>query len=217
MHIPSGFLEPEVWLPLGAVSVASAAWAMKRTGEDGDERKTPVMGVMAAFIFAAQMVNFPVLGGTSGHLIGASLAVAVLGMWPAMVVMTAVIIMQAVLFQDGGIEALGANVFNLGVLGCLVSGPVLAVGRKFGGRAVYASLALAGWLSVVLASAACAVELALSGTSPLAVVLPVMTSVHAVIGAFEGLISVIALRFICAVNPAITVNNGGGRSCGALS
>ncbi len=203
MHIPSGFLEPQVWIPMGGIAAAGVGYAIKRTSEKLDERRTPVMGVLAAFIFAAQMVNFPVLGGTSGHLIGSALATAILGMWPAMVVMTSVVLMQALLFQDGGIEALGANIFNMSVLGCFLSGIVIGAGRKFGKKILYPAVVLAGWLSVTGAAVFCAIELALSGTSPLIVVLPAMTAVHAVIGIFEGVITVIALRFIYAVNPGL--------------
>jgi len=213
VHIPSGFLEPGVWAPMGVLAAAGAGYAIKKTGEELDERRTPVMGVMAAFIFAAQMVNFPVFGGTSGHLMGSALAVAVLGVWPATVAMTAVVLMQALLFQDGGIEALGANVFNMAVLGCLVSGGVLAIGRRFAGRLRHLPLAFAGWLSVVAAAVFCAIELALSGTSPLGVVLPAMFAVHAVIGVFEGLVSVVAFRFICSVNPRIAAVKGGVNRC----
>ncbi len=201
---------------MGAVSAAYAAYAIKKTGRELDERATPVMGVMAAFIFAAQMINFPVLGGTSGHLIGAALAVAVLGTWPAVVVMTAVVIMQALLFQDGGVEALGANVFNLAVLGCIISGPLLSVGRHFGRKGMFIALAFSGWLSVFASSAFCAVMLALSGTSPLGVVLPAMLTVHAVIGIFEGAISVIAFRFICTLRPSFAALNGKERVCDGL-
>jgi len=215
MHIPSGFLEPQVWIPMGGIAATGAGYAIKKTGEELDERRTPVMGVLAAFIFAAQMVNFPVLGGTSGHLMGSALAVAVLGMWPAMVVMTAVILMQALLFQDGGIEALGANIFNMGILGCLVSGAIIGAGRRFGMKVRYLLVACAGWTAVTGAAVCCSVELALSGTSPLVVVLPAMTAVHAVIGIFEGLISVAALRFICAVNPGLVAVSGGLGKCGS--
>lgn len=217
MHIPSGFLEPEVWIPMGAIAAGGVALAVKKTGEELDERRTPVMGVMAAFIFAAQMVNFPVLGGTSGHLMGAALAVAVVGMWPGIVIMTAVIIMQALLFQDGGIEALGANVFNMGILGCYISGPMIGLGRRFGVRTTYVLMAAAGWLSVVGAAVLCAVELALSGTSPLRVVLPAMTAVHAVIGIFEGVVTVLAFRFICSVKSDIVNTLSGAGSCGDSS
>jgi len=210
MHIPSGFLEPQVWIPMTGISAAGVGIALKKSGELIDERKTPVMGVMAAFIFAAQMVNFPVFGGTSGHLIGSALAVAILGMWPAMVVMTCVVLVQALLFQDGGLDALGANIFNMCILGCLISGVIIGRCRKISRKVFYLSVALASWLSVVGAAVFCALELSLSGTSPLKVVLPAMAAIHAVIGAFEGFITIIALRFIMAVNHGLLrIYNGG--------
>ncbi|MFC1693266.1 energy-coupling factor ABC transporter permease [Candidatus Latescibacterota bacterium] len=209
MHIPPGFLEPQVWVPMSGISAAGVGYALKKTGRELDERRTPVMGVLAAFIFAAQMVNFPVLGGTSGHVIGSALAVAILGMWPAMVVMTSVVIMQALLFQDGGLDALGANVFNMCILGCLISGIVIGAGRKLGTRAYYPSIALACWLSVLGAAVLCAVELAFSGTSPFAIVVPAMAAIHAVIGIFESVITVIALRFLTSVSPVLRcIRNG---------
>lgn len=208
------------------VSVAGVGYALKKIGDILSERKTPIMGVMAAFIFAAQMVNFPVLGGTSGHLLGAALAVAILGMWPAIITLTSVVLVQALLFQDGGLEALGANVFNMGIFSCLITGAVLGVGRKIGRRAFYPSVAFAAWLSVVGASFFCALELALSRTIPLKVILTTMLAVHAVIGVFEGLITIIALRFITAVHPGLIMHApplaenapaGGEQAAGPLS
>jgi len=196
MHIPSGFLEPQVWGSMTVISMAGTGLALKKSGELIEENKAPVMGVMAAFIFAAQMVNFPVLGGTSGHLLGSALAVAVLGMWPAMVVMTSVVIIQSLLFQDGGIEALGANIFNMSIISCLISGLIIDNCRKYNEKIFYFSVAFAAWLSVVVASILCALELSLSGTSPLKIVLPAMIVIHTVIGAFEGFITISALRFI---------------------
>ena len=201
MHIPPGFLKPEVWITMSGVSAAAVGYALKKSGDEIDDSQMPVMGVLASFIFAAQMVNFPVAGGTSGHLIGTALAVAILGVWPAMLVVTAVVLMQALLFQDGGLDALGANVFNMAVLGCLLSGAVIGIGRRFGQKVFYSSAAIAGWLAVTGSAVFCAVELALSGTSPLAVVLPAMTGLHALIGIFEGFITVAALRFILSVKP----------------
>jgi len=203
MHIPPGFLKPEVGISMGAVSAASVGYALKKSAGEIDDRRMPVMGVLAAFIFAAQMVNFPVAGGTSGHLIGSALAVALFGMWPAMVVMTAVIFMQALLFQDGGLDALGANVFNMGILGCLISGPVIGAGRWLGRHTYYPSIAFAAWLSVVASAVLCAVELALSETSPIRIVLPAMAAVHALIGIFEAIVTIVALRFIVSVKPDI--------------
>ena len=209
MHIPPGFLKPEVWISMGCVSAASVGYALKKSAEKIDDRRMPVMGVLAAFIFAAQMVNFPVAGGTSGHLIGSALAVAIFGMWPAMVVMTAVIFMQALLFQDGGLDALGANVFNMGILGCLISGSVIGAGHSLGRHTYYPSIALAAWLSVVAAAVLCAVELALSETSPFRIVLPAMAAVHALIGVFEAIVTIVALRFIISVKPDIVNGRGG--------
>ncbi len=200
MHIPSGFLQPQIWIPMSGVSVAGIGYALKKSGEKIDEQKVPLMGVMAAFIFAAQMVNFPVFGGTSGHLIGSALAVAIIGMWPSIVIMTSVILVQALLFQDGGLDSLGANIFNMAILGCFISGIIIGAGRKFGQRAFYLSVAFAGWLSVVCAATSCAIQLSLSGISPIQVVLPAMAAIHAVIGAFEGFITIVALRFIISIN-----------------
>lgn len=209
MHIPPGFLKPEVMISMGGISAVWVGYALKKSAEEIDDRRMPVMGVLAAFIFAAQMVNFPVAGGTSGHLIGSALAVAIFGMWPAMVVMTAVIFMQALLFQDGGLDALGANVFNMGILGCLISGPVIGAGRMLGRRAFYPSIALAAWLAVSGAALFCAVELALSGTSPVKIVLPAMAAVHALIGIFEAFVTIAALRLITSVKPdLVTIRSG---------
>lgn len=212
MHIPPGFLKPEVWIPMTGVSAAGVGYALKKVGAAVDERRTPVMGVMAAFIFAAQMVNFPVAGGTSGHLIGATLAAAIFGIWPSIVIMAAVLLVQGLLFQDGGLDALGANIFNMGIYGCMISSAIIAIGRKLGPRAFYPSVAFASWLTVLGASVLCAVQLGISQTAPLSVALPAMAGIHAIIGVFEGIITVFALRFIFAVNPDIRQLHAGAES-----
>jgi cobalt/nickel transport system permease protein len=196
MHIPPGFLKPQVWAPLAGVSAAGLGYAIRQTNRIIDDRRVPVMGVMAAFIFAAQMVNFPVLAGTSGHLLGATLATVILGVWPGIVVLTAVLFVQALLFQDGGLDALGANVCNMAIWGCIISGAVLAVSRRLGPSSYYPAVAVASWLAVIGASVLCALELAASGTSPLAIVGPAMVGIHSVIGVFEGIITIISVKFI---------------------
>jgi len=118
--------------------------------------------------------------------------------------MTSVIIIQALLFQDGGIDALGANVFNMCILGCLVSEAIIARFRNSGGTLFSVSVAFAAWCSVVAGAIACSVELAFSGTSPLVVVMPAMGIIHAVIGVFEGIITVVSMRFILALHPGLT-------------
>src|ERR1700752_1929352 len=113
MHIPDGFLSPPVWATLDVLSVPAAGWMARRAQRDTEDRKIPLMGVMGAFVFAAQMINFPIPLGTSGHLVGGALLTIVLGPAAASVVMTAILAVQALVFQDGGIMALGANVLNM--------------------------------------------------------------------------------------------------------
>jgi len=159
------------------------------------------MGVMAAFIFAAQMMNFPVAGGTSGHLLGGALAAILLGPWAAIIIMTTVVGVQALVFQDGGLAALGANVFNMGVITALLGYAVYApTSRLANGRPWLrqAGAFAAAWLTVQASAALTAFELAVSDTSPLTVVLPSMMGVHALIGIGEGLITVAALSLVGA-------------------
>jgi cobalt/nickel transport system permease protein len=192
MHIPDGFVSAPVAAAGWALSAGGLGYAVRRTGRELKEKQVPLMGVLAAFIFAGQMLNFPVMGGTSGHLIGAALATIMLGPWAAMLIMTSVVSIQAILFQDGGLLALGANILNMAVLASLTSHLVYTSLRllvKRGGWGRWASAFLAGWVSVVVTSILASVELALSGTSPLQVVLPVMVLVHIFIGLGEGLIT----------------------------
>jgi cobalt/nickel transport system permease protein len=159
------------------------------------------MGVLAAFIFAAQMLNFTVLGGTSGHLIGGALAAILLGPWAAILTMTTVVSIQALVFQDGGLLAMGANILNMAIIAPLVAYGVyrgvttLAGERRWG---LFVGGFAAAWLSVVVSAVATAVQLAFSSTSPLAIALPAMAGVHALIGIGEGLITVGALAFVAA-------------------
>ena len=159
------------------------------------------MGVAGAFIFAAQMVNFPVVGGTSGHLGGGLLAALLLGPWAGTLVMTAVLVVQALLFQDGGITALGANVLNLGAMPCLLGFLVFRLLRRLmpGTRGALISAFVTAWLMAVLGASLAAVQLAFSGTVPLRLVLPAMAGIHALIGIGEGLITGAALAFLLRV------------------
>ncbi len=131
MHIPDGFLSALVSVTLWIVSVIFIGYALRRVGRELGERQVPVMGVLAAAIFAGQMLNFAVTGGTSGHLLGAALATILVGPWGAMVVMTTVVSIQALIFQDGGLLALGANLFNMAVVGVAVSHFTVATARRF--------------------------------------------------------------------------------------
>ena len=121
MHIPDGFLSTQVSIFLWLVTILLVGYALQRVSADLGERQVPVMGVVAAAIFAGQMLNFAVAGGTSGHLIGAAIATMLLGPWAAMLVLTCVISIQALIFQDGGLLVLGANIFNMAILGVMVA------------------------------------------------------------------------------------------------
>lgn len=201
MHIPDGFLSTLVSIVLWVISAVSVGYALRRVGKDLGERQVPLMGVLAAAIFAGQMLNFSVTGGTSGHLLGAAIATILLGPWAAIIVMTTVVSVQALIFQDGGLLALGANLLNMAVIGVTVSYFVytslqkLARGKSWG---IFVGGALAAWLSIVVASLACALELSLSGTSPANISVPAMGGIHMLIGLGEAGITVGALTFIYA-------------------
>ena len=144
------------------------------------------------------------LGGTSGHFLGAALAAILLGPWLASLVMAVVLGMQAFVFADGGITALGANVFNMGVIGALGVGLLMKYAGKLlpRGRATFLAVCGAGaWLAVMLGATATAFELAISGTVPLATVLPTMLGVHALIGIGEAVITVAAVAAVLATRP----------------
>jgi len=164
------------------------------------------MGLSGAFIFAAQMFNFPVAAGTSGHLLGGVLAGFLLGPWAGSVVMATVIGIQALLFQDGGLLALGANIFNMGVIGTL-GGTLVARGiaATLGGtrRATLLGVGVAAWLSVMAAAGFTTLQLGLSGTTDISIGLPAMLGTHAPIGLGEALISVAAISFIAVSAPEI--------------
>jgi cobalt/nickel transport system permease protein len=203
MHAPDGFFS--VWLSLvgWVVVVGLIALAIRNTREQLGERQIPLMGIIAAAIFAGQMLNFTIPGGTSGHLLGGALAAIILGPWAAVLVMTAVIAIQALLFQDGGLLVMSLNIINMGVITSFVGYFVYQALKKVNqSKAVMLGSAfVAAWVSVVVTSAFAAVELALSGTSPLGVALPAMVGVHALIGVGEGLLTAFALGFILATRP----------------
>src|ERR1017187_4320841 len=119
MHIPDGFLSPPVWAAFDVLSVPAVGLMARGARRHMEDRKIPLLGVMGAFVFAAQMINFPVGLGTSGHLVGGTLLAITLGPAAAAIVMTAIVALQAFIFQDGGIVTLGANVINMAVIGVL--------------------------------------------------------------------------------------------------
>ena len=201
MHIPDGFLSVVVALVLWVISVIVIGFALKRVNTDLEDRQIPLMGILGAAVFAGQMLNFSVTGGTSGHLLGAAIATILLGPWPAMLVMTCVVGVQAVIFQDGGLLALGANLFNMAIVGVTVAYFVQRLIQKLAGNRPWVTVVsgfASGWLSIFIASLACGLELALSGTSPANLAIPAMAGIHALIGIGEGLITAGALAFVAS-------------------
>ncbi len=206
LHIPDGFLTPLVSLIGWVLAMVFIVLAIRRTRSQLGERQIPMMGILAAFIFAAQAINFPVAGGSSGHLVGGALAAVVMGPWTATLIMTAVIAVQGLVFQDGGLLVMGWNILNMGVFSAFTGYAAYqlllrASGNSRGGR--LAGVFAAGWISVEVGAVATALELSLSGTAPAALALPAMAVVHALIGVGEGLISLSAVSFILTARPEL--------------
>jgi cobalt/nickel transport system permease protein len=204
MHAADRFLSVPISILFWVITAVVIGIAVRRTNRNLDERSVPLMGVMAAFIFAAQMFNFQVAGGTSGHLLGGVLAAVLLGPWAATLVMACVIAVQALVFSDGGLVVMGANIFNMAIIGTLGG---FALYRLlcgvFGGedRGRIPAAAIAGWASVVAGAIAMSLELIVSGTSAAEVVLPTMIGIHVFIGVGEALVTAAALAFIAAARP----------------
>jgi cobalt/nickel transport system permease protein len=201
LHIPDGFLNLAISLIFWAATLMMVGLAISKTNRTLGEKQIPLMGVMAAFIFAAQMLNFPVAGGTSGHFLGGALAAIVLGPWAGILVMTAVVAVQGLLFQDGGLLVMGANIFNMGILTAAIGFGLyrMVVNQNKGTR--FAAAGVAAWVSTMAAALLTSLQLWLSGTSRLDIVVPAMLGVHALIGIGEGLITAAALAFIEQTRP----------------
>lgn len=215
LHIPDGFLSVVIALVFWAITAITVGLAISKTNKSLGEKQVPLMGIMAAFIFAAQMLNFPVLGGTSGHFLGGALAAIVLGPWAGILVMTAVIALQGLLFQDGGLLAMGANIFNMGLLTAMIG---YGLYRSVLNQNKTVRLAVAGtaaWLSTVASALTASLQLWLSGATQLQIVVPAMLGVHVLIGLGEAIITVAALAFILQTRPDLldsqAVADKGGR------
>lgn len=206
MHIPDGFIEPPVAVAAGVVAVAGIAVAIKRAPTELDERRAPLAGLTAAFVFAAQMLNFPVAAGTSGHLLGGLLAAVLVGPWTGVLCVSLVLLVQALVFADGGLSALGLNIINMGFVGALGGYAVFRGIRTIlpanRGTVVIAA-GVAGGLSVVMAAVAFWVEYAIGGSVDVSLraVFAAMVGTHTLIGIGEGLITAATVGAVMAVRP----------------
>jgi cobalt/nickel transport system permease protein len=201
MHIPDNFLSLMVSIIGWIVTAVTLRFAISKTNKSLGEKQIPLMGVMAAFIFAAQMINFPVLGGTSGHLLGGALAAIVLGPWAGMLVMTAVIAVQALLFQDGGLVVMGVNILNMGLITSAVGYGLYRGMYEQSKPLKLAVIGFAAWLSVMTAALLTSLQIWLSGNAELRIILPAMLFVHTFIGIGEALVTVAAVSFIMQTRP----------------
>lgn len=203
MHIPDGFLDAKTWGTAWVLGGVTIAYAVTKTRSQLQERQIPFMGVMAAFIFAAQMINFPIALGTSGHLLGAVLAAVMLGPWTASIIIATILALQCFIFLDGGVTALGANIINMAIIAPFAGYWIYQlISKAWSGRTgMMVGVFVASWASVILAASACAVELALSGMAPLGTVLGAMLLWHIIIGIGEGVITVAVLGYLTQVRP----------------
>ena len=203
LHIPDGFVNLPISGLFGLLSILFIALALKGAAKTLDDRTTPLAGLTAVFIFAAQMINFPVAAGTSGHLVGAALATALVGPHSATLALTVVLGVQALLFADGGLSALGLNVFNLSVIAVWVSHFVIVGLRKVlpkGKSGVTIAAAVAAYVSVPLAALGFSIQYALGGTGtiPVGTVAGAMIGTHLLIGIGEALITFMTVSAIIA-------------------
>jgi len=206
MHIPDGFVNLPTSAGFGAISAGAVWYSIRRAAEFLDDRRIPLAGLVAAFVFAAQMVNFPVVAGTSGHLLGGVLAAVLVGPWLGVLALTVVLVVQGFFFADGGLSALGLNVFNMAIVGPLAGyllyrGVVALLPKT---RAATAAAAgVAAGLSVPLAAFAFVLEYTVGGEGGAAVgtVAAAMGGVHALIGIGEGLITALVIGAVLATRP----------------
>jgi cobalt/nickel transport system permease protein len=207
MHSPDGFIDAPVSLVAGLVAAAGIALCLRSTSRTLDERQVPVVGLVAAFVFAAQMLNFPVANGTSGHLLGAVLAGVLVGPAAGALAVTVVLTVQALLFADGGLSALGLNIVNMALVGAFGGYAVFVGLRAVLARNGAGRLALAAGLAAasapVMAALAFTVEYALGGNDAVSVraVAGAMVGVHVLIGIGEGVITMLAVGSVLAMRP----------------
>jgi cobalt/nickel transport system permease protein len=206
MHVPDGFLDAPTSAATGAVAIACVGVSLVKARTELDDKTAPMAGLVAAFIFAVQMLNFPVASGTSGHLLGGALAAVLVGPWTAVLCMSTVFIVQCLLFADGGITALGTNIILMGVTTVVVGWLVfrllqMVLPRRLG--VVPVAAGISAFVAVPVAAALFVVLYAIGGTAdiPLDNLATAMVGVHVLIGIGEGVITFLAVGAIIAVRP----------------
>ncbi|HKE76265.1 MAG TPA: energy-coupling factor ABC transporter permease [Acidimicrobiales bacterium] len=217
MHIPDGFIDAPTSAAAGAVAVGALAVCLRRSGEMLEDKEAPLAGLVAAFVFAVQMLNFPVAAGTSGHLLGGLLAAVLVGPYLGALCVSVVLVVQALLFADGGLSALGLNIVNMALVGAFAGYGIFLLARRVlaanpGG--VVAASSVAALLSVVLASVVFTLEYAIGGTggASLGRVAAAMIGVHVLIGIGEAVITGLTVGAVLAVRPDLVYGARGLRA-----
>jgi cobalt/nickel transport system permease protein len=206
MHIPDGFIDGTTSAGAAVVAAGGVGATLRRAGEVLDERRVPLAGLVAAFVFAVQMLNFPVVSGTSGHLLGGALAAVLVGPAVGALCVTVVLAVQALLFADGGLSALGLNVLNMALVTAFGGYAVFLLARRVTSRtpsSVVAAAGIAAAVSVVLSALAFTVQYAIggTGTASVATVAGAMVGVHVLIGVGEGVITALVVGAVLATRP----------------
>ncbi|MGB7980301.1 MAG: energy-coupling factor ABC transporter permease [Candidatus Nanopelagicales bacterium] len=206
MHMPDGFVSAPLSAAVGVVAIAGIGIALKGASKELDDRTAPMAGLVAVFVFAAQMLNFPVAAGTSGHLLGGALAAILIGPYTGVLAVSIVLMVQALLFADGGLTALGLNIVNMAFVTVLVAWPtfrLLARVLPKTRRSWTVAAFIAAFLSVPASAAAFTLEYAIAGagTYSVSTVLAAMVSTHVLIGIGEGLITALTVGAVLAARP----------------
>ncbi len=204
MHIPDGYLDIGIAALFYLISAGVIAFATVKVRKEFSEKNIPLLGVVAAGIFAAQMLNWPIPGGTSAHLVGGGVAACLLGIYPSILALTTVVGLQALIFADGGIGALGANLWNMAVIAVIVSYVVFKVLSK---KNVALASFLAGWLGITLGATFAGMEIGLSSVFAyeLSVTVPTMFLWHAALGVVEGFITMGVVSYVSHARPDLVV------------
>lgn len=208
MHIPDGFLDLPLCVLMYVVSSGFLAWAWRGVRRAFPRSSVPIIAVSSAFVFVSQMLNFPIVYGTSGHLVGGTFLAMLLGPHAAVISMSIVLLIQAIFFADGGILTFGANIFNMAVIGGLSFYMVKALsGHSLSQKWLSASVFMASWSSVVLGALACAIQIGISSTfasvGGVMVTVPAMLFWHMIIGIGEAAITTALVSQLSRISPAV--------------
>ncbi|GLZ54210.1 energy-coupling factor ABC transporter permease [Actinomycetospora sp. NBRC 106378] len=216
MHMSDGIVNAPTSLAFGVVAIVGLAICVARARRDLDDRTAPLAGLVAAFVFAVQMLNFPVLPGVSGHLLGGALTAILVGPYVGALCVAIVLVLQALLFADGGLSALGTNITNMALIGTFVGFAVAVALRPLARRSragLLVTAFVAAWVNTVVASMGFVLEYALGGQGlALGTVFGLMAGFHALIGIGEGIITALTVGAVAAVRPDLVYLLRGQRS-----